>query len=116
VGCSEALLHALNYSQVAGLFLGMILFGFSIDAVGRKAGSIAAAVIMFVGEAFPGGLMLFPPFQTGLVVPKKSSLCGSFAQWQRDGEITAGEGARRNELEKEKGSKSSRSNNGSCRF
>eukprot|EP00884_Botryococcus_braunii_P005563 jgi/Botrbrau1/15007/Bobra.0018s0106.1 len=49
VGCSEGLLHALNYSQVAGLFLGMITFGFAIDIVGRKAGSVAAALIMFLG-------------------------------------------------------------------
>lgn len=51
VGCSKTFLESLNFSQVAGLFLGMVIFGFTVDKIGRKQGSIATAVIMFIGAA-----------------------------------------------------------------
>jgi len=49
VGCSESFLHALNYSQVAGLCAGMIALGLIVDKIGRKWGSVSTALIMFVG-------------------------------------------------------------------
>jgi len=47
--CSEPFLHALNYSQVAGLIAGMVTVGMFIDKIGRKWGSVTTAGIMFVG-------------------------------------------------------------------
>ncbi|BDA46848.1 Glycerophosphoinositol permease 1 [Coccomyxa sp. Obi] len=48
VGCSQSFLHALNYSQVAGLCAGMIALGLIVDRIGRKWGSVSTALIMFV--------------------------------------------------------------------
>ncbi|KAK9839247.1 hypothetical protein WJX81_004005 [Elliptochloris bilobata] len=50
-GCSEPFLHALNYSQVAGLISGMVTVGMFIDRIGRKWGSVTTAGIMFVAGA-----------------------------------------------------------------
>ena len=47
--CSESFLHALNYSQVAGLISGQVAVGMFIDRSGRKWGSVITAGIMFVG-------------------------------------------------------------------
>lgn len=49
IGCSKTFLESLNFSQVAGLFLGMVVLGFSVDRIGRKRGSISTAVIMLIG-------------------------------------------------------------------
>ena len=45
-------LHWLTHLviQVAGLFMGMVAVGFSVDRVGRKWGSISTAAIMFIGK------------------------------------------------------------------
>ena len=53
VGCSATFLESLNYSQVAGLFLGMVVVGFSVDRIGRRWGSIVTACIMLVGARLP---------------------------------------------------------------
>ena len=53
VGCSATFLESLNYSQVAGLFLGMVVVGFSVDRIGRRWGSIVTACIMLVGACLP---------------------------------------------------------------
>lgn len=50
VDCPETFLHALDYSQVAGLFAGMICLGLIVDQIGRKWGSVTTASIMFVGK------------------------------------------------------------------
>lgn len=50
VGCTSSFLHALNYSQVAGLCAGMITLGLIVDRIGRKWGSVTTAGIMFVGK------------------------------------------------------------------
>ena len=47
--CPGSFLHALDYSQVAGLFAGMICLGLIVDQIGRKWGSVSTAGIMFVG-------------------------------------------------------------------
>ena len=52
-GCPEPFLHALNYSQVAGLISGMVTVGMFIDRIGRKWGSVTTASIMFVGAGLP---------------------------------------------------------------
>jgi hypothetical protein len=49
VGCSGSFLHALNYSQVAGLCAGMIVLGLLVDRIGRKWGSVSTAGIMLAG-------------------------------------------------------------------
>jgi MFS family permease len=49
-GCSNTFLASLSYSQVAGLFLGMVVVGFTVDRIGRKAGSITTALIMAIGS------------------------------------------------------------------
>ena len=49
IDCSGSFLHALNYSQVAGLCAGMIVLGLLVDRIGRKWGSISTASIMLVG-------------------------------------------------------------------
>ena len=43
VGCPESFLHALDYSQVAGLFAGMICLGLVVDQIGRKWASVTTA-------------------------------------------------------------------------
>eukprot|EP00891_Asterochloris_glomerata_P008306 jgi/Astpho2/8306/e_gw1.00122.31.1_t len=48
-GCSETFIHTLNYTQVTGLFAGMVSLGFAIDRIGRKIGSIFTALVMIVG-------------------------------------------------------------------
>lgn len=48
--CPGSFLHALDYSQVAGLFAGMICLGLIVDQIGRKWGSVSTAGIMFVGQ------------------------------------------------------------------
>lgn len=53
VGCSESFLHALNYSQVAGLCAGMIALGLIVDRIGRKWGSVSTAAIMLTGVSRP---------------------------------------------------------------
>lgn len=55
-GCSETFLASLSYSQVAGLFLGMVVVGFTVDRIGRKAGSITTAFIMLAGSFTDGVL------------------------------------------------------------
>jgi MFS family permease len=50
VGCNSSFLHALNYSQVAGLCAGMLALGLIVDRIGRKWGSVTTALIMFIGE------------------------------------------------------------------
>ena len=50
MGCPESFLHALDYSQVAGLFAGMICLGLVVDQIGRKWASVTTAGIMFAGE------------------------------------------------------------------
>ena len=50
-GCSEEFINGLEYSQVAGLIIGMIALGFSIDRIGRRLGSILTASVMLIGEA-----------------------------------------------------------------
>ena len=47
--CSDTFLHALNYSQVAGLISGQVAVGMFIDRMGRKWGFVITAGIMFVG-------------------------------------------------------------------
>ncbi len=49
-GCSKQFLNSLDYSQVGGLFLGMIAFGVVVDRLGHKWSSVATASVMFVGE------------------------------------------------------------------
>ncbi|KAK9856439.1 hypothetical protein WJX84_007586 [Apatococcus fuscideae] len=49
VGCSEEFINGLEYSQVAGLIIGMIALGFSVDRVGRRLGSILTASVMLIG-------------------------------------------------------------------
>jgi len=56
VGCSETFLASLSYSQVAGLFLGMVVVGFTVDRIGRRAGSITTALIMALGPPPPPSL------------------------------------------------------------
>ena len=51
-GCSKHFLNSLDYSQVGGLFLGMIAFGVVVDRLGRKWSSVATASVMFVGEHY----------------------------------------------------------------
>jgi MFS family permease len=51
VGCSQTFLASLSYSQVAGLFLGMVVVGFTVDRIGRRAGSITTALIMTAGTS-----------------------------------------------------------------
>ncbi len=53
VGCSQTFLASLSYSQVAGLFLGMVVVGFTVDRIGRRAGSIFTALIMTIGINLP---------------------------------------------------------------
>ena len=53
VGCSQTFLASLSYSQVAGLFLGMVVVGFTVDRIGRRAGSIFTALIMTIGIDIP---------------------------------------------------------------
>ncbi|KAK9919115.1 hypothetical protein WJX75_009501 [Coccomyxa subellipsoidea] len=48
VGCNSSFLHALNYSQVAGLCAGMLALGLIVDRIGRKWGSVTTALIMFI--------------------------------------------------------------------
>lgn len=48
-GCTQSFIHTLNYTQVAGLFAGMVALGFSIDRLGRRLGSIFTSCVMFVG-------------------------------------------------------------------
>lgn len=48
--CSEGFLKALDFSQVAGLFLGMVIVGLIVDRIGRRASSIGTAVCMLIGE------------------------------------------------------------------
>ena len=50
IDCPPTFLHALDYSQVAGLFAGMMCLGLIVDQIGRKWGSVTTAGIMFVGE------------------------------------------------------------------
>ena len=65
MGCSSSFLHALNYSQVAGLCAGMIALGLLVDRIGRKWGSISTAGIMLAGArtcpALPAGRSPFLP-------------------------------------------------------
>ena len=79
-GCSETFLASLSYSQVAGLFLGMVAVGFTVDRIGRKAGSITTASIMLVGS-----FCQCLHFATGSFAQCKFCQClhfatGSFAQ------------------------------------
>ncbi len=59
--CSEPFLHALNYSQVAGLIAGMVTVGMFIDKIGRKWGSVTTAGIMFVGACCAACSVLWVP-------------------------------------------------------
>jgi hypothetical protein len=49
VVCSDALLHSLSYSVVAGVITGMIFIGTTANTTGRRTASILTAVIMAVG-------------------------------------------------------------------
>ncbi len=68
-GCPEPFLHALNYSQVAGLISGMVTVGMFIDRIGRKWGSVTTASIMFVGAALPSDACGRASFQLDRVPP-----------------------------------------------
>lgn len=74
MGCSESFLHALNYSQVAGLCAGMIALGLIVDRIGRKWGSVSTALIMFVGGASSQHVT-----QQAKVM-RSYYLCGAFCQ------------------------------------
>ncbi|KAK9796270.1 hypothetical protein WJX73_010488 [Symbiochloris irregularis] len=65
--CKANLLKGLDYSQVAGLFVGMVLMGLIVDRIGRRASSIGLASAMFVGAILltvatapnPRGIFIF---------------------------------------------------------
>ena len=50
--CPSGLLKALDFSQVAGLFAGMVLVGLIVDRIGRRFSSIGTAIAMLIGGAF----------------------------------------------------------------
>ena len=60
VGCSEEFINGLEYSQVAGLIIGMIALGFSVDRVGRRLGSILTASVMLIGGISSTSIICFP--------------------------------------------------------
>ncbi|KAK9867868.1 hypothetical protein WJX84_003938 [Apatococcus fuscideae] len=47
--CTMAFINSLEYSQVAGLIVGMILLGVIVDRTGRRLGSIFTACFMATG-------------------------------------------------------------------
>ncbi len=51
--CSQEFINGLEYSQVAGLIIGMIALGFSVDRIGRRLGSILTASVMLIGNPAP---------------------------------------------------------------
>ena len=66
-GCSQEFINGLEYSQVAGLIIGMIALGFSIDRIGRRMGTILTASVMVIG-AFAANSLKRPRVQRTLDV------------------------------------------------
>jgi MFS family permease len=55
--CPETVTHVQNYIQICGIIVGMLLFGFLGDLIGRKWGSRSVASIMLSGTI----LLTFAP-------------------------------------------------------
>jgi hypothetical protein len=57
--CSPRLVHSLTYSVVLGVILGMLVFGWAANRLGRRKGSLWTAGFMAVGAMGLTGLTLF---------------------------------------------------------
>lgn len=47
--CSKEWVHSIEYLEIIGIIFGQILVGFEGDWIGRRAGLVQDALIMFIG-------------------------------------------------------------------
>eukprot|EP00122_Pirum_gemmata_P019701 Pgem_evm2s18435 len=62
--CDQGLIHAISYSEFAGIMLGMLILACFADRLGRKFGSLATAIIMTVGAILMTLSMPFAGYNT----------------------------------------------------